>query len=188
MKRLFKIIIVTGLVFIFLVVLLNLGSRYNNVQENSEVPIILDPAVPTMLSIESIGVSAPVESVGVLGNAMAVPMIADNVGWYDLGTRPGDTGSAVLAGHVNWMGGQDAVFTNLKAIQIDDIVSVTDNYGVTHDFIVRDIKRYPVDADTSEVFSSNDGLARLNLITCDGLWSVAKGTHDSRLVIFTEKI
>lgn len=125
---------------------------------------------------------------GILDGAMAVPDRITNVGWYSLGIRPGDIGSAVLAGHVNWTGGQDAVFTKLRTIQRGDIVHVKNTDGDTDTFIVRDIRDYPANADTGEVFSSLDGSRWLNLITCDGPWSTILKTHESRLVVFTEKI
>jgi sortase (surface protein transpeptidase) len=154
-----------------------------------ETPLIVrDPAVPVLLSIERIGVYAPVEFVGIVNGVMESPIAAEDVGWYSLGTRPGEIGSAVFAGHVNWSGGKDAVFADLHTMQIGDLVSVTNNYGETDQFITRAIKQYPKDADASEVFISYDGLSHVNLITCDGEWNTELNTHDSRLVVFTEKI
>ncbi len=143
---------------------------------------------PVKITIPSINVNAPVELVGMLDGAMAVPTLGTNVGWYRFGTKPGDSGSAVFAGHVNWMNGEDAVFTELKNIALDDVVSVTNNYGEITHFRVTKIKEFPLYADTSEIFTSSDGISRLNLITCDGTWNDWLNTHESRLVIFTEKL
>src|SRR5688572_16109830 len=94
-------------------------------QEIPQAPKELPPpAIPVGLLIENIGVVAPVESVGILGKAMAVPSSSTDVGWYSLGVKPGEVGTAVFAGHVNWYGGKDAVFTNLHLLQVGDIVSV----------------------------------------------------------------
>lgn len=152
------------------------------------IPNKQENAYPVKITIKSIGITAPIESVGVLEGAMAVPTFGHNVGWYSFGTRPGDVGSAVLAGHVNWMNGEDAVFTNLKDIKVGDVINVTNNYGKIDNFIVREIKSYPVWTDTTEIFSSSDGLSHLNLITCNGDWNDWLNTHDSRLVVFTDKI
>lgn len=143
---------------------------------------------PVEISIESIGVEAAVQAVGVLDGAMAVPDSKDYVGWYKFGTHPGDIGVAVLAGHVNWKHGEDAVFTHLKDIQVGDIVSIFDNFGREDKFVVQKIEQYPLDTDTSEIFFSTDGTSKLNLITCYGTWNPERKTHDSRLVVFTEKI
>ena len=143
--------------------------------------------IPVEISIESIGVSAPIELVGVLNGAMAVPSLPENVGWYEFGTRPGEIGSAVLAGHVNWKNSPNAVFTNLKNIQIGDLIRVTSSDGEVIYFSVNEIKSFPLYSDTSEVFLSNDGLSHLNLITCSGIWNSIIKSHESRLVIFATK-
>jgi len=150
--------------------------------------IITNTTIPIELTIERLGIHAPIEPVGVLDNAMAVPTKAEDVGWYENGPRPGDEGSAVLAGHVNWTGGQDAVFALLHTMKIGDTVKVLNSNGVTDTFVVTLIKDYPMDSDTAEVFSSSDGSQRLNLITCDGVWDKILKTHQSRLVVFAEKI
>lgn len=155
---------------------------------NASSTIINDAVTPIELTIERLGIHAPIEPVGVLDNVMAVPKKIGDVGWYENGPRPGDEGSAVLAGHVNWTGGQDAVFALLHTIKIGDTVQVLNSIGVSDTFIVTLIKDYPMDGDTTEVFSSSDGLQRLNLITCDGIWNKILKTHQSRLVVFTEKI
>jgi len=155
-------------------------------QEKETIPPF--ESFPVKLSIEDIGVSASIQAVGILNGEMAVPDSAEYVGWYKFGTHPGEIGSAVLAGHVNWKNGEDAVFTNLKETKIGVILSVTDNFGREEYFVVTDIKDYPLDSDASEVFFSNDNISRLNLITCFGEWNIERKTHDSRLVIFTEKI
>src|SRR6185369_4384139 len=57
---------------------------------------------PTRLRIETAGVNAPVQRVGVgkSGN-MAVPTNYTDVGWYREGVVPGEAGSAVIDGHVD---------------------------------------------------------------------------------------
>ena len=160
-------------------------------EDNFELNIIEEvPAekiTPVELSIESVNIKAPIELVGTLNGAMAVPTLPENVGWYEHGPLPGESGSAVLAGHVNWRDNPNAVFTNLKKVQVGDIIKVRNSDGEVITFLVKEIKSYPIYADTKEVFSSDDGLAHLNLITCDGLWNSIIKSHESRLVIFAVK-
>ena len=143
---------------------------------------------PVEILIESIGVRAPIQAVGVLDGKMAVPDSKEFVGWYKFGTQPGEVGVAVLAGHVNWRHGEEAVFTHLKDIQTGDLITIFDNFGRESVFIVQKIEQYPLDTDTSQIFFSNDTTSRLNLITCYGTWDPKRKTHDSRLVVFAEKI
>ena len=145
--------------------------------------------IPLTLSIDRIGViEAPIELVGISEGKMDVPTHPENVGWYQFGAVPGDIGSAVLAGHVNWKNSPGAVFMDLKKITIGDTLTITNSNQEIISFLVHDIKKYPLDANTMEVFSSHDGLSHVNLITCGGLWNSLIGSHELRLVIFTTKI
>src|ERR1035437_3088718 len=56
--------------------------------------------LPIRLKIPKINADAPVEYVGLAPDgSMGVPAGPNNVGWFDLGPRPGNIGSAVIAGH-----------------------------------------------------------------------------------------
>ncbi len=145
-------------------------------------------SVPVELFIESIGVRAPIEPVGLLDGGMAVPARPEYVGWYKFGAVPGDRGSAVLAGHVNWRDSPDAVFTDLKDVSVGDHITVTHSDGEVVTFSVFKITSYPLSADATEVFSSHDGLSYLNLITCAGPWNREIGSHELRLVVSAVKI
>ncbi|MCF7831756.1 MAG: class F sortase [Candidatus Pacebacteria bacterium] len=194
MKILFKIMAIITCTLACVTIIVITESRFNNFEEipvASYTPIPTTPvtqAIPLMLSIDSLEVHAPIEPVGVVDGAMGAPATADVVSWYQPGTIPGDPGSAVIAGHVNWNKGQDAIFAKLHTLEIGDILYVTDSHGNRDYFIVTKIKQYKLDANTTEVFSSDDGLAHLNLITCIGVWNPEKKTRESRLVVFTDKI
>ena len=109
------------------------------------------------------------------------------VAWYEFGPRPGEVGSAVIAGHYGWTNGVGSVFNNLHDLVKGDQVIITDNNGVSTVFIVRESKKYNPDAETSDIFKSSDGKAHLNLITCGGTWINSKNTYSDRLVVFTDK-
>jgi sortase (surface protein transpeptidase) len=144
--------------------------------------------LPERLIIPKIKVDAPFEYVGLtpLG-AMDVPKIPANVGWFDLGPRPGDTGSAVVAGHYGWKNNIPAVFDDLSKLRSGDEIFVIDDKGATSTFIVREIGTYSQKGDASNVFGSNDNIAHLNLITCEGTWNAFQKSYSNRLVIFTDK-
>ena len=118
---------------------------------------------------------------------MDVPKGPDEVGWYNLGPRPGEVGSAVVAGHKGWKDGRRAVFDNLDKVRIGDKIEVEVEGGETLTFVVRELRTYDKDAIAPEVFTSSDGLAHLNLITCVGDWNEERETSSERLVIFTDR-
>jgi LPXTG-site transpeptidase (sortase) family protein len=144
--------------------------------------------LPTRLMIPEINIDAAVEDVGLTPQgSMAVPAGPTDVAWFDLGPRPGENGSAVIAGHEGWKDGIWAVFDDLYQLHIGDKVYVEDEGGATTTFVVSGIQTYDQNGDASEVFSSSDGKAHLNLITCEGTWNAAEKSYSNRLVVFTDK-
>ena len=112
---------------------------------------------PVRLKIPSINVDANIQQVGVSDNGeMDVPSNTVDVGWFKLGPRPSEKGSAVLAGHFNGENGTAGVFANLHKLKKDDMLYIEDDKGTLTAFVVRESRTYePGYAD--EVFSRNDG-------------------------------
>ncbi len=143
---------------------------------------------PFNIKIPSINVDAGVEYVSTASDGtMDVPKNPLNTAWYKLGPQPGEIGSAVINGHVDWENRSDAVFTYLHNLKQGDKVIVQDNQGLVTSFTVRTSRTYDQKADASEIFISNDGKAHLNLITCKGVWDKNSKTYSQRLVVFTDK-
>jgi len=148
----------------------------------------VNSGLPVRLNIPKIDVDAAIEYVGLTSDgAMAVPTGPTDTAWFDLGPRPGDSGSAVIAGHEGWKDGIQAVFDNLYKLQKGDKIYVTDGQGIATAFVVREMRTYGGDQDFSDVFRSSDGTAHLNLITCAGVWNKAQKSYSDRLVVFTDK-
>jgi LPXTG-site transpeptidase (sortase) family protein len=142
---------------------------------------------PIFLVIPKINVDAVIMPVGLTSEgALGVPAGPTSTTWFDLGPRPGEDGSAVIAGHEGWEDGIAAVFDDLYKLQVGDQVYVHDEQGVTRVFIVQNIKMYDQNGDASDIFDSNDGKAHLNLITCEGTWNAAQKSYSNRLVVFTD--
>ncbi len=171
-------------------VLLKFSNSVNRQADELFVSTVQEKSygIPKRLEISSINVDATVESVGLTPEgAMDTPVDPDNVGWYNLGPRPGEQGSAVIDGHLDKEDQSRAVFADLAEVNIDDIVSVIDDQGKKLNFIVKEVRMYNADDDTNEVFNNNDGVF-LNLITCAGSWDKDKQNYDQRRVVFTELI
>ncbi|WP_234448087.1 class F sortase [Virgibacillus salexigens] len=84
---------------------LEYNSETANVENKTSDSIIKDKEyhlTPKKITIDAIDVKSEIESVGLLDNGeMAVPEDFTKTGWFDLGTKPGNRGSAVIAGHVD---------------------------------------------------------------------------------------
>lgn len=143
--------------------------------------------LPVKLKIPEINVDSSIEYVGLTPEgAMDVPRGPVNVGWFDQGSRPGDVGSSVIAGHFGWKDNIPAVFDNLHELQKGDQIYLEDDRGQTFIFVVSRTQEFNPDADASEIFGSRDGKAHLNLITCQGKWSESLKNRPKRLVVFTD--
>ncbi len=145
---------------------------------------------PVRLKIPTIAVDATVEYVGLTADgAMDVPKNQDDVVWYELGQRPGEHGSAVIAGHYGvWKKtGRGSVFDQLHTLRQGDKIEVEDDAGITTTFVVRESRSYDPAADAADVFRSDDGKSHLNLVTCAGVWNEREQSYSKRLVVFTDK-
>ncbi len=164
-------------------------ERVNYLLRPDVSPEIKPIELPVRLKIPKINIDADFVYVGLMPDGtMDSPKGPINVGWYKLGFRPGEIGSAVIAGHFGWKDNIKAVFDDLSKLRKDDKIYVEDFKGETYTFIVREIKKYGALADADEVFNSIDGIAHLNLITCGGVWNKSEKSYSNRLVVFTDRM
>lgn len=149
--------------------------------------VVYEAGIPVRIKIPKLNVDAKIESVGLTSSkSMDIPKKPENAGWFNLGAKPGEKGSAVIAGHYGWRDGIPAIFDNLSTLAIDDIVYIEDDKGGIIPFVVRKIKTYNKNENAVEVFNSNDETPHLNLITCSGIWDKDANTNSSRLVVFLD--
>jgi hypothetical protein len=145
---------------------------------------------PVRLKIPSIGVDAAVEQVGKTPDgAMDVPSNFFDTAWYQLGPRPGETGNAVIDGHVDSTTGK-AIFWDLRKLAHGDQITVVGDDGVERHFVVSDTGTYATqDVPLARVFGSATG-AHLNLITCDSNTTFNQTTHsyDGNLVVYADAV
>jgi LPXTG-site transpeptidase (sortase) family protein len=194
LKNYFKLPVVVGILVILLPVLiisfliLYLPSKGFIYSYNS-MGVLYPAGLPVRLTIPKIKVDASIEYVGVTAKGeMGVPKGPKDVAWFDIGTRPGNIGSAVIAGHYGtWINGEGSVFDNLNKLVRGDKIYVEDEKGMISTFVVRESRSYNPNADASEVFGLADGKSHLNLVTCEGIWNEVSQTYSQRLVVFADK-
>lgn len=152
------------------------------------IPAQANPGIPVRLKIPKLKVDAAIESVGITRDgAMGAPKLPRNAAWYNLGPRPGEIGTAAIAGHVNWYNGATAIFANLKKLKPGDKIIVQDDKGANVTFIVRKIHTYSSKENPSDVFISNDDKSHITLITCIGVWNKKTKEYSQRLVVFADR-
>ena len=153
--------------------------------ELSEIPVE-EPVVPVALELASLGIDAPIIPTGVNQRTgqMAVPNNVRDVAWYEFGSRPGESGSAVLAAHVDLASQGPGVFFGLRKVEVGDIVEVT--------FSDDSVSRFRVEARTVyrkaelplDTIFARKGAPVLTLITCGGGFSESSGSYDSNVVVY----
>jgi len=141
---------------------------------------------PVRLRIPTLGIDTAIEHVGTtIDGAMDVPKDYANVAWYAQGARPGQSGSSVIAGHLDTGTGDIAIFYYLNQLPPGERFEVVDETGRALSFRVVDKRTYSAAAfPIDEVFNQTDGASRLNLITCQGTWDHNSGTYSDRLVVY----
>ncbi|HTL83835.1 MAG TPA: class F sortase [Acidimicrobiia bacterium] len=150
--------------------------------------VVLHQAVPARVQIPSIGVDVPLVPLGLApDDTMEVPHDFTVAGWYTNGPRPGETGPAVIAGHVDSYTGP-AVFFRLKDLQPGSEVRVARVDGSSATFVVTRVAHYGKDAfPTSEVFGPAPA-PELRLITCGGDFDFARRSYRDNVVVFAELV
>lgn len=196
-KRVPRALLPLGIVTVAFCISLALLHAHNKPQLSKEThaTIVTAPAkkvtpveTPARLTIDALHIDAQVKPVGVTADGnMAIDESMVNVAWYENGPKPGEVGSAVIAGHYGWLNGAASVFTDLHSLVPGDKIAVYDAQNKPMTFITQKVQRYDMNADTTDVFTSHDGKAHLNLITCDGTWKNAQKTYSQRLVVFADK-
>jgi LPXTG-site transpeptidase (sortase) family protein len=145
--------------------------------------------LPVRLKIPTIGVDSAIEDAFITPDGrMDVPAGSVNVAWFALGPHPGQVGSAVIGGHYGIKNNVPFVFYKLNELKVGDKVYVVDDKGNNLAFVVRLIKSFDRNADATTVFTSQDGLAHLNLVTCEGIWNRVNNNYPQRLVVFTDAV
>jgi sortase (surface protein transpeptidase) len=148
-------------------------------------PAPLPFAAPSRIRIPAIRVNAPVMRVGRDNDGgVGVPPPADKnlAAWYGGGPAPGQSGTAVMDGHVDNKAGP-AVFYNLGALHRGDHVEVTRADGRTAVFTVYGIELFAKSAFPAKRVYDDTGRPELRVITCGGAFSRRTG-YAGNVVVF----
>ena len=104
-------------------------------------------------------------------------------GWYDRSPRPGATGSAIIAGHIDSYRGP-AVFFRLASLHRGDRAYVRRADGSLAAFRVTAVRLYRKDRfPTAGVYGPAAG-PQLRLITCGGTFDPALRSYESNVVVY----
>ncbi|WP_217139802.1 class F sortase [Streptomyces sp. AC627_RSS907] len=145
---------------------------------------------PVRLLIPDISVDAPFTdlAIGAGGQLEAPPPDDTNlVGWYAKGTSPGETGTSIIAGHVDTKTSA-AVFVHLHKLDEGDVFHVGRADGRRATFVVDALETFDKDDFPSERVYGDTDRAEVRLITCAGDYDRKAKDYTDNLVVFAHLV
>jgi sortase (surface protein transpeptidase) len=145
-------------------------------------------ARPVSLTIPVIGVRTALTRLGrTPQGTLQVPSSTTVAGWYIGSPRPGEIGSAIVAGHIDSTAGP-GVFFRLRLLRPGDLMYVRRADGTLAVFRVYAERMYPKDQFPTERVYGPTPDAELHLITCGGVFDPATGSYLSNVVVYAAEI
>ncbi|MFD3501215.1 class F sortase [Streptomyces sp. NPDC058676] len=141
---------------------------------------------PVRLLIPKIYVDAPFTdlAIGPTGQLEAPPADDINlVGWHAKGVSPGETGTAIIAGHVD-TATSAAVFAGLGELKKGDTFRVLRADRRTATFVVDSVETFDKDRFPSRRVYGDTPDAQVRLITCAGDYDRSVKDYTENLVVF----
>jgi LPXTG-site transpeptidase (sortase) family protein len=139
---------------------------------------------PVRISIPAISVSAPVIPLGLNPDrTLEVPTDFGDTGWFTEGPEPGETGAALIVGHLDSQAGP-AVFYRLSALQPGDRIEITLKNGSTVRYVARWSKTVRKSEFPTKLVYARTKQPTLRLVTCAGELDEATGRHPDNYIVF----
>jgi LPXTG-site transpeptidase (sortase) family protein len=146
----------------------------------------VSPGAPVRLSMPTLGVTAPVVPITMVGRTLDPPRDYHEVGWWQASAKPGSVdGQTVITGHTVHTGG--ASMNRLGHLAVDDLVDVISRRG-TMRYVVERSKVYSkaqLARHAQELFGQDRGRGRLVLVTCTD-WDGVE--YESNIVVLAKPL
>ncbi|HEY5805768.1 MAG TPA: class F sortase [Candidatus Saccharimonadales bacterium] len=150
--------------------------------------LVLPFSRPTYIRIPAIDVESNIIAIGKNEDgSIGMPSQSDynKAAWYENSPAPGQFGSSIIEGHVDYADAGPAIFFKLGALKKGDTVRVTRADGRVAIFTVYKIQTYKKSLfPTKEVYGATRR-PTLTLITCGGAFNPSIGDYDSNIVVFS---
>ena len=152
---------------------------------SAEIDVLAPRAVaaPVRVQIPSIGADGLVAHVGVNeAGGLEVPDSAKTLVWYRYGPSPGQPGSAVIAGHLDWKGVR-GTFNELAETPVGETLTVAYDDGSERTFTVRSVELVDKPAVSVNGTFARDGESVLRLVTCGGEFDRSAHSYYSNVIV-----
>jgi Sortase domain len=141
---------------------------------------------PLWIDVPGIGARSSLVPLGLNADrTVEVPPVDQpmQAGWYEHSPAPGQTGPAVILGHVNG-GGQDGVFARLHELGPGDEIRVGREDGKVARFVVDRTEQVPKTRFPTEAVYGNTAEPQLRLITCGGTFDESADSYRDNIIAF----
>jgi len=153
-------------------------------------------SAPAQLALPSLGISSrlgPARGLNPDGTLDDAPLVGPTWSlpwWYDEGPSPGQTGSAVILGHVDSALGRGGLgfFFRLGDLHAGQRIDVTlANHRITH-WAVTSVRLYADALFPDALVYARSGPPALRLVTCGGAFDWSTHEYESSVVVTAELV
>ncbi len=145
---------------------------------------------PVSVDVPKIGAHSSLIPLGLNpDNTIQVPPVTTplQAGWYTYAPTPGETGPAIVLGHVDG-NHQKGIFFRLKELAAGDRVSIARKDGTTAVFEVTKVHQVPKkDFEAEGVYDDTAG-PELRLITCGGVFDRSAHNYVDNIVVYARLV
>ncbi|WP_169515737.1 class F sortase [Amycolatopsis nigrescens] len=150
------------------------------------VPTPAERPEPAAVDVPKIGAHSTLVPLGLNpDNTIEVPPVTQpmQAGWYSYGPAPGETGPAVILGHVDG-DKQPGIFYRLKEMAPGDAVRVSRKDGSSVDFVVRRVEQVDKDEFPTDAVYGDTAAPELRLITCGGGFDRTVRSYRDNIIVY----
>jgi hypothetical protein len=157
-------------------------------------PIVAPPVTkivynldPNNIQIPKLHAEAPIQTMGEVKRELDIPLNPKIVGWWNGGAHPGaTTGTAVLAGHINYAG-VTGTLAKIGTLDPGDHIFVTgfrQGKLTKLDFVVDAVRTYRKTVLPYAQIFDQTVAGRLAVITCGGPFDSQTGNYLDNIVVY----
>ena len=140
---------------------------------------------PAVIRIPRIKVDAPIIPLGLNDDGtIEVPKDPEETGWWLGGPEPGETGPAVIIGHVDSYREGPAVFFYLKYLEAGDEIHIDRVDGSTVSYVVDFSESHDKDAFPTDAVYGPTEQPTLRLVTCGGPFDRDVRSYEENVIVF----
>lgn len=149
-------------------------------------PAPLPKSEPVSVDVPAIGAHSSLVPLGLNpDNTIQVPPVSTpmQAGWYEYGPTPGETGPAVILGHVD--GNRTAgIFYRLHELKPGEEIDVARKDGGTAKFVITKVDEIAKDRFPTEAVYGDTAAPQLRLITCGGSFDHAAHSYVDNIIVY----